>query len=320
MHHPAIRLLVVVLLLAGMRPAFASDWQPRRPVTIVVPYAAGGGNDTLARAVGRQLARQWAEPVVVENLPGADGFIGTRRVMEAEADGHTLLLQIPSLLLMRHLPALKGVDPLARLLPVVAVASAPAALVTGGAQPFRSLEDLVRHCRSASPPCTAAAVENSGRLRMRQFALDQGLADFPVASYRGSSQVVPDLASGQVVLASLALNTMLPLHRSGQLRILATSGARRAAVLPDVPTSEEAGWAGSQSVVWFGLFVPRDTPPAVVEALAAAIRKAGRSDEVQAVIATAGAEADTGTPAEFAEQIRRDAARLAEQVRRFPLE
>ena len=123
-------------------------WKPERTVSFVVPYAPGGGTDATARAVSRQLSVQWSQSVVVENMPGADGLIGTRRVMEARPDGYTLLFQVPSLVLMKYTPGMKGLDPLARLEPITAVAQAPNAFVVNAKLPVTTLPELFQYCRT----------------------------------------------------------------------------------------------------------------------------------------------------------------------------
>lgn len=322
----ARRLIAVASASAVLAPAFASgqpvdsSWRPSRPVTLVVPYAAGGGTDATARAVARQLGERWHQPVLVENVGGADGLIGTRRVMEARPDGHTLLLQVPSLLLMKYQSSLKGVDPASRLEPVSALAMSPTAVVVGGKLPVHSLKELVDYCRKPNAACSAGSGENSSKLRARLFADYWGLKDMPVVSYRGTSPIISDLVAGTLTVAFTGLTAALPLHKTGQLRIIATNGDTRASALPDVPTSAEAGWPDAYSVTWYGVFVPKGTPQPVVGAIATALRESGKSPDVRQAIALAGADPRFSTPAEFAAQIRRDNALLSARAARYPLE
>lgn len=310
---------VLAPILAFAQPS-NPDWKPSRPVTLVVPYAAGGGTDATARAVARSLGERWGQPVLVENVGGADGLIGTRRVMDAKPDGHTLLLQVPSLLLMQYQSSLKGVDPTSRLEPVSALAMSPTAVVVGGKLPIHSLKELVDYCRKPNAGCSAGSGENSSKLRARLFADHWGLKDMPVVSYRGTSPIISDLVAGTLTVAFTGLTAALPLHKTGQLRIIATNGDTRASALPDVPTSVEAGWPDAYSVTWYGVFAPKGTPQPVVEAIATALRESGKSPDVLQAFALAGADPRFSTPAEFAAQIRRDNALLSARAAKYPLD
>lgn len=316
------RLLAVALavLPAAAVAQTPSAWSPSHPVTLVVPYAAGGGTDATARAVARRLQDLWRQPVVVENLGGADGLIGTRRVIDAKPDGHTLLLQVPSLLLMKYQRSLKGVDPVSRLEPVSALAMSPTAVVVSGKLPIHSLAELVAYCRKPGASCSAGSGENSSKLRARLFADYFDLPDMPVISYRGTSPIVTDLVGGNVTVAFTGLTAALPLHKSGKLRIVATNGDTRAKALPDVPTSQEAGWPNAYSVTWYGIFAPKGTPANIVKAISATLRETGKFEDVQNALELAGAEPRFSTPAEFAQQIRRDDALLSARAKKYPLE
>ena len=310
--------LAIASLWTATAGAQASQWKPERQVTLVVPYNPGGGTDATARAVAGRLSLLWKQAVVVENQGGADGLIGTRRVIEAAPDGYTLLFQVPSILLMKYQRSLKGIDPVTRLTPVTAVATSPTALVMTGTLPFKTLPELVAYCRSK--PCNVGSGENSSKVRAQKFAADYNLRDMSVINYKGTSPIVSDLVSGNLTMAFTGITAAMPLHRTGRLRILVTNGDQRAHALPDVPTSMEAGWPDSHSVTWYGVFAPKGTPAPIARAVADAIRETGKDKHVQEALAVAGAEAAFTSPAAFTEMIRKDDARLGELVRRFPLE
>lgn len=295
-------------------------WKPDRPVMLVVPYAAGGGTDATARAVSKQLGAIWGQPVVVENLPGADGLIGTRKVMEARPDGYTLLLQVPSIVATKYQPGLKGIDPLARLQPVTAISQSPAAIVASGKLPVRTMADLVKYCKSASPPCSLGSGESLARISGKQLAAEAGLPNLIVVNYRGTGPIVTDLIANNVNVAFTGITAALPHYKAGTLKILATQGAKRAAALPEVPTTAEAGFPQFQSVTWYGVFAPKGTPAAVQQGLVAALREAVKDDDVRKAIAAAGAEPVVNSPAEFASQVRADSDRTADLIRRYPFE
>ncbi|MES2610362.1 MAG: tripartite tricarboxylate transporter substrate binding protein [Pseudomonadota bacterium] len=295
-------------------------WKPTHPVTLVVPYAAGGGTDATARAVARQLGVIWGQPVVVENMPGADGLIGSRRVMEAKADGHTLLLQVPAIVLTRYMPGLKGIDPLARLEPVTAVSQSPAAIVASAKLPAKTLAELFQYCKTAATPCSLASGESLARISGKQLADESGIANLITVNYRGTGAIVTDMIANNVNFSFTGITAALPHHKAGTLRILATQGTKRAAVLPDVPTTAEAGFPQFQSVTWFGLFAPKGTPAAATQGIVAALREAVKDADVQKTIAAAGAEPVVNSPAEFAAQVQRESERLGALVKRYPLE
>jgi tripartite-type tricarboxylate transporter receptor subunit TctC len=296
------------------------EWTPRKPVTLVVPYNPGGGTDATARAVARQLAVIWKQPVLVENMPGADGLIGTRRVIDAQPDGYTLLVQVPSIVLMKYQASLKGIDPLSRLAPVTSLATSPTALVVGSVQPFKTLSELVKYCKASQVPCSAGSGENSSKVRARQFAQDNGLPELTIVNYRGTSPIVNDLVAGNVTMAFTGITAALPLHKTGRLRIIATNGDKRPSVLPDVPTSMEAGWPDSYSVTWYGVFAPKATPPQILRAVAKAMKATAQATEVKNAISIAGAEPQMNTPEEFAAEVKRDNDRLSALAKRFPIE
>jgi tripartite-type tricarboxylate transporter receptor subunit TctC len=326
---PALRLrlagmLTVALLcplgaLAQTKSSPAS-WKPNRPVTLIIPYNAGGGTDATARVVARRLAEIWQQSVVVENLGGADGLIGTRKVMDATPDGHTLLMQVPSLLLMKHQSSSRGIDPLSRLEPVSAIAMSPAALVVSGKLPVRTFSELIAYCRQPGHTCAAGSGENSSKVRAKHFADQFKLKELVVVNYKGTGPIVTDLVAGNITMAFTGLTAALPLHKTGQLRVLVTNGDQRASALPDVPTSAEGGWPDSYSVTWYGVFAPKGTPAAVTTSIAQAIRETGKYEDVQNALRLAGADPRFSTPKEFAAQIARDDAMLSARVAKYPLE
>jgi tripartite-type tricarboxylate transporter receptor subunit TctC len=295
-------------------------WKPEHPVSLVVPYTAGGGTDATGRAIARRLGELWGQPVVVENMPGADGLIGTRRVMEAKADGHTLLLQVPSIVVTKHVPGLKGVDPLARLTPVTAVSISPAAIVASAKVPAKTLSEFVAYCKTAATPCSLASGESTARISAKQLAAEAALPNLIVVNYRGTGAIVTDLIANNVNMAFTGITAALPHYKAGTLKIFATQGKKRAAALPEVPTSAEAGFPQFQSVTWYGLFAPKGTPANVTQGIVSALREAVKDAEVQRTIAAAGAEPLVNSPIEFATQIREDSERLDALVKLYPLE
>jgi len=315
------RVLLALSAVALALPATAQTaWQPDRLVTLVVPYSAGGGTDATARAVAKQLGVIWKQPVVVENMPGADGLIGTRRVMEARPDGYTLLLQVPAIVVTKYTPGLKGIDPLARLEPVTAVTQSPAAVVVSAKLPVKTFGELVQYCRTATQPCSLGTGESTARIWAKQLAAEAGLPNLIVVNYRGTGAIVTDMIANNVNMAFTGITAALPHYRAGTLRILATQGPTRAAALPEVPTTAEAGYPQFRSVTWFGLFAPKGTSANVTQGIVVALREAVKDADVQKTIVAAGAEPVVNAPSAFAAQVREESERIAGLVKRYPLE
>lgn len=311
---------IATLFLAPGAEAQSAPWQPERTVSLVVPYAPGGGTDATARAVAKQLSLLWKHPVVVENVPGADGLIGTRRVIAAKPDGHTLLLQVPSVVLARYTPGLKGGDPLEQLTPVTAVSQAPAAIVASARLPVNTLAELFQYCKTAAQPCSMASGEMLAKVRAQQVAAEVPLPDLVTVNYRGTSAIVTDMIANNVNFAFTGIAAALPQHKAGKLKILATQGRKRAAALPDVPTTAEAGYPQFQSVTWFGLFAPKGTPERVQQSIVAALREAVKDADVLQTIAAAGSEPVVNDPAAFAAEVGAESEYLGDLVKRYPLE
>lgn len=313
-------LIVTASALVAQAVGAQTAWKPDRPVSLVVPYAAGGGTDATARAVARRLGELWGQPVVIENMPGADGLIGTRRVMEARPDGYTLLLQVPAIVVTKYTPGLKGIDPLARLEPVTAVSVSPAAIVASAKVPAKTMAEFVAYCKTAATPCSLASGESLARISAKQLAAEAGIPNLIVVNYRGTGAMVTDLIANNVNMAFTGITAALPHYKAGTLKIFATQGKKRAAALPDVPTSTEAGFPQFQSVTWYGLFAPKGTPPNVTQGVVAALREAVKDADVQKTIAAAGAEPLVNSPAEFAVQVREESERMGALIKQYPLE
>jgi tripartite-type tricarboxylate transporter receptor subunit TctC len=319
---PMRRALVALAAAAALGAASTSHaqgvWKPDRPVTVIVPYSPGGGTDALARHVSKELSRIWGQPVNVENSPGADGLIGSRRVIEARPDGYTLLVQLPSLTLNRHLPGFKGTDPATQLVPISIFATLSGVVVVNSAIPGRTLAEVVAHCRTATPPCSYGTTENIARLQGQMLAVD--LPSMVVVNYKGGGQLITDLVGNSLNMALMGYTAVIPYQQSGKLRIVMTAGRKRSPVLPEVPTAAESGYPQLEAETWYGLFAPLGTPQPVVDGVAAAVREAVKEESYLKAISVLGAAPVGNTPAEFAARVREDGQRFGDLVRRFPIQ
>jgi tripartite-type tricarboxylate transporter receptor subunit TctC len=299
--------------------AFAQTaWKPTRPVTLIVPYSPGGGTDVMARQIAKELTKRLDQQVNVENHPGADGLIGTRRAIESKPDGHTFLVQLPSLVLIRHLPNFKGVDPATQLLPVSAYSVLSGVYVANAAIPGNTLAEVVKHCRTATTPCSFGTTENTARLRLQMLAKE--VPSMIVVNYKGGGQLITDLLGNNVNVASMGYTAVIPHMKSGTLKVLMSSGTQRSPVLPDVQHSIEAGFPQLTGETWYGLFAPLGTPPEITESVAAAVRDSLKEESLLKSFAILGASPIGNTPAEFTRMVKEESDRLSELVRQFPIQ
>lgn len=306
---------------AGPAPAATAAreaWRPSRTVTLVVPYSPGGGVDAMARQIARELQTQWGQTVVVENVAGASGLLGTRKVVDAVPDGHTLLVQIPSLLLIRHTPMFKGVDPAARLLPVSAYALTAGVYAVHAGVPARNFAELKRHCNSAPKPCSFGTTENIARVRLKM--LEPELPSMIVVNYKGGGQLVNDLLGGNVDVGMMGYTAIAPHVKSGAVKVLMTTGSQRNPVLPEVQTTVEAGLPHLVSETWYGLFAPQGTPAPVVRAVAAAVREAVKTEATRTLFHGLASSVLSTTPEQFGRMVADEGRRLDALVKQFPLE
>ncbi|OZI71459.1 tripartite tricarboxylate transporter substrate binding protein [Bordetella genomosp. 12] len=315
-----VSLITLVSTLCIANPVLAqATWKPERQVTIVVPYVPGGGTDATARATAKLLGEQWGQPVVVLNMAGADGLIGTRHVTDSKPDGYTLLLQTPAIVLTKHTPAFSGTDPLSRLEPVTNIAQSPGVIVGNGKFPASSLPELISYCKTAPSPCSMGTGENVAKLFGQQLKAES-LPDLIVVNYKGTAAIITDMIANNVNFAVTGVASALPHQKSGSLKIIANQGTHRFSQAPEVPTVIETGMPEYEYTTWFGLFAPKGTPPEVIQGIYSAVKEATGKPELQKAIITAGAEPLANTPADFASQIQKEDRRFTSLAKRFPLE
>ncbi|TMG74290.1 MAG: tripartite tricarboxylate transporter substrate binding protein [Betaproteobacteria bacterium] len=305
--------LVSAALLAFS--AFARDY-PSRPVRLVVPFAAGGPNDVIARLVGGRLSDALGQPILVENRPGAGGNVGTDFVAKAPADGYTLLSAGPGSLIINPLLGSAPYDTARDFAPVSLMASAPNVLVVHPSLPARSVRELIELARARPHQLNYASggPGSTPHLSGALFAVMAGI-DIVHVPYKGTGPASADLLGGQVQMAFFGIPPLLPHIKSGKLRALAVTGARRSPELPEVPTVHEAALPGYEVSPWYGLLAPAGTPRVIVERLNAEVTKIVRSPEMKGKLASQGAEPAGGTPEDYAAAIRADTATWARVVK-----
>jgi len=313
-----LALALIAALGAASAAQAQATWKPDKQVTLVVPYSPGGGTDAQSRAVARELQRIWGQTVIVDNTAGADGLIGTRKVIESRPDGYTLLVQLNSLTLLKHLPTFKGTDPVTQLVPVSAFASLPVVLVANAKLPIKTVAELTQYCKAN--PCSFGTTENVARLQAQMYKAETGIDNLVVVNYKGGGQLITDLVANHVNVAIMGITAALPHYKSGALRVLASAGKKRSPVMPEVPSALEAGMPGMDDPIWYGVFAPKDTPANIVQGIAAAVHEAVKGEEVKKTFTVLGSEAIGNSPAEFATMVKEEADRMGTLVKRFPIE
>lgn len=314
------RRTLLTLLLACAGAAAAETDFPTRRITLVVPAAPGGGLDGTARMLGKKMTEAWGQPVVIENQGAADGLVATQRAAAAPADGYTMLLQIPSLLLLRHNSRDLVADPAAAFVPVAELGRTPSAVTVSAKLPVRSVKELVSHCNAAPVPCTWGSGQQLSYLYGRRlFAVSGITREMTHAPYRGTAPVITDLLGGHITVGITSIAAPLSGHQSGALRILAVNSEARLPQAADVPTFREAGLDVPTRGSWYGLFLPLKTPPEVLAKVEKLVTALAADRAAADVIRSLGAEPVFGSSRDFAAAVREEAVFLEGLARQYPL-
>ncbi|MES2185969.1 MAG: tripartite tricarboxylate transporter substrate binding protein [Pseudomonadota bacterium] len=318
---PARRLTAfagLALLAAAALPAQAQEF-PHRTITLVVPAPPGGGLDGTARLLAKQMTLAWNQPVIVENQAGADGLIATRRVAAAAADGYTMLLQIPSLLLAKYNAKDLTFDPGTSLVAVSELGRTPSAISVSSKLPVHSVKELVDYCNKQPAPCTWGYGQQLSYLYGKRLFAVSGIKDSTPVPYKGTAPVITDLMGGHISIGITSIAAPLPYHQQGGLRILAVNVEKRAAEVPEVPNFREAGLNVPTRGSWYGLFVPRNTPAPVVATIEKAVTALAKDKEAGTVMRALGAEPVFGTSHEFSTSVAEEQVFLDDMVKQYSL-
>ncbi|HZA94854.1 MAG TPA: tripartite tricarboxylate transporter substrate binding protein [Burkholderiaceae bacterium] len=313
MLHRILKALIFACLVLGSAQAqeYAS-----RPIRIIVPFAAGGPADIYARFIGQRLQDSLGQSVVVDNRPGAGAIIGTDAVAKSPADGYTLLMMSNTHTVNESLIPNKPYQLLRDFVPVAPINYSDLVLVVHPSVPANNLAELLRLAKSKPKELNYASSGNGTPYHMagELFKAMAGV-DIVHVPYKGSSGARTDLLGGQVQMMFDAVPTMSDHVRGGKVKAFGTSGEKRSAVLPNVPTIAEAGVPGYEAVIWLGIMAPRNTPREIVNRLNAEITKITGRPEVRDAWAKQGALAMTMTPEEFARFTTDDIAKWERIVR-----
>jgi tripartite-type tricarboxylate transporter receptor subunit TctC len=311
------RILAAALSLCAFVLPVSAAGYPDHAIKIIVPFAAGGGTDVLARIIAQNLNSKWGQPVVVENQPGASGAIGTRAVMKAPPDGYILLMASTGALMAVSGSDGDGPFDVNKVLaPIVIGAAPPYLLVVNPKLPVNSTADLIRLGKEKPEGLTfgSSGVGAASHLSGLLFAGETGIKLLHIP-YKGTGPAVTDLLGARIDLMFAPGPVVQQFVQSGQLKALGVTDTRRSRFYPDVPTVAEGGVPGYESVGWFGLLAPLHTPPEIVRQINEAIVAAMDNQEFRDHLATLGAEPKPQTPEQFGRYINADVAKWSKLVK-----
>ncbi len=307
-------LLTALALWAGAAVA----QYPERPIRLIVPQAAGSATDALARLLAVYLGRELGQTIVVDNHPGGALTIGLDLIAKSAPDGYTIGMgPIGAMAITRHMVAKLPYDIERDFQPIALVARGQLLLAVSPSLPVHSVQELIEYAKKNPGKLLNASSSNGspGHVGGELFKYLTGTIIEHVP-YKGGAMAINDLIAGRVQLMFESLNSIATFARSGRVRALAVSGARRSPGFPDLPTIAEAGVPGYEAGTWSGIIAPAGVPRAIVDKLNAAINRAVASPAFREKFALIGDEPAGGTPEEFADLIRKDSAKWADVIRR----
>jgi tripartite-type tricarboxylate transporter receptor subunit TctC len=289
---------------------------PAKPVRIIVPFAAGGAVDVVARAVGQRMSEQMGNPVIIENKPGASANLGAELVAKAAPDGYTVLMGANGLATNMTLFHNLAFDTLKDFAPVARVGYAPLVLVVEASFPAKSLKELIALAKAKPGSLNYGSAGNggSGHLASELFALTTKI-DVVHVPYKGGSPALTDLMGGRLSFMIINPIEVLSNIKSGRLRAFAVANPKRIAMLPDVPTFIEAGVPGYDASVWWGLVVPAKTPKDIVVKLSSEALKALEDEGVKEKLSNLGAVIDPAGPEQFGKFLKAEIDKWAHVIK-----
>jgi tripartite-type tricarboxylate transporter receptor subunit TctC len=309
--------LAMTVLAAPVRAAPAADVYPNRSIRLVVPFVAGGSTDIVARLVAQKLTESWDKQVVVDNRSGGNGAIGMEIVARATPDGHTLVLgYIANLGTGPALNPKLPYDAIKDFAPISHIVTAPSIAVLHPGVPAKNLQELIALAR-VKPGAIAWGTSAIGSIGHMSGELLNRLAKVQMTHvpYKGGGQAVIDVLAGQIPMVIIGMTAVTPHVRSGRLRPIATTGAKRSFAFPDVPTVAEQGFPGFAADAWYGLLTTAGTPRPIVDKLYAEVIRIMKLPESKERMANVGFEIVASTPAEFAQLIRDEIPKWTKVVR-----
>lgn len=312
-----IKVAPLLICAFAFNLAIAQENFPNRAVKVYVPFPAGGTADILPRILAEKLSKQWPQGMIVENKPGAGGNIGAELVYNSEPDGYTLLASPPGPLAINRSLYQKLSYDSSKFEPVTIMAEVPNVLVVSPNFPARNVRELIAYAQ-ANPDKVNFASQGNGSTSHLTAMMLQSMANIKMThiAYKGTTPALTDIMGGQVDIFFDNLSSSLPFHKAGKLRILAVADSKRSAVLPDIPTVQEAGIKGFKAVTWFGIVAPPGTPQPTIQKLNKAFVSVMKMPEVQKSFLEQGAVPVADTPENTKIFIRDEAVKWGELIKK----
>lgn len=296
--------LAALPLLATAQPNY-----PARPITLIVPFAAGGGTDSIARDIARNMADRLHQPVVIDNRGGAGGALGADMVAKAKPDGYTLLFATSTFATNAAIEARLPYDPIKDFSPVAMIGRGPLLVVTSKELGVKNVSQLIAAAKARPEGLNFCSAGNGSinHLAGEMFRQKVGL-NMTHVPFKGSGPATVELLAGRIDVFFATVPTILSYVHAGKVPVLAVTSARRSALFPNVPTMAEAGVPGLDITTWWGVLAPANTPAQIVDALNRAVNDAAAAEPVKARLVQEGADAVRLTPAAFGRELNKELA------------
>ena len=306
----------LIVALGSLAHHASAQTYPAKPIRIIVPLAAGGPGDVLARAIGQKLSEQVGQSVVIDNRPGANTNVGSEFVAKAPADGYTLLATASTLTINPSLYPALPYDAIKDFAPITLIGTTPLILVVHPSLPVKSVKELITLAKSRPAQLKYGSAGNGSVLHLAGEMLNSRAGIKLVhVPYKGVTNAFSDLLGGQISIMFPGAPIALPLVKAGKLRALGTTGAGRTAAAPELAPISEAGLPGYEVSVWYGMLAPAGTPTPVITRLHAEISKIVQLQDIKERWAVLGAEPLHNTPEQFAAFLKADLGKWAKVVR-----
>ena len=313
--------LALLSVLNFVQPAVSDTW-PQKPVKIVVPYAAGGNTDIIARIVAQRFSDVFRQQFIIENRPSGSGTIGAEAVARSPADGYTLLLAAVSQIAIAPAMTKTSYDASKDFAPISNIGTNPFVMAIHPSIPAHTMADFVDYVRKQpnQVPYVSTGMGSMVHLSTALFAKRAGLDMIPVSYKGGGGAPMSDLIAGHIKIYFANLSVAVPYAASGAVRLLAVSSEKRAPQVPDIPTMIESGFPGFKTLTWNGLLAPAGTPNEIVARLAAETARAVKDPQIAERLTTEGIDALGSTPEEFAATIATDIALWKDAIKAVGLQ
>jgi tripartite-type tricarboxylate transporter receptor subunit TctC len=313
-------IVVATIALAGVAGELSAQVKaakdyPSRPVRLLVPYAAAGPTDLMARIVGQKLSEAWGQNVVIDNRAGASGNIGSALVMRSNPDGYSLLVHSSAYVVNPSLYRNAGYDPVKSFAPIINAGASPNMLYVHPSFQVRTLKELIAAGKTKPLNYASPGIGTTPHLTVELLLKTMNKLELTHVPFNGAAPALTAVLGGQLPLGSGALPPLVAPVKAGKLRGIAVTSLKRSDALPDVPTVAEAGFSGYEDYTWIAFFAPGGTPRAIVDKLNADIDKVLKLPDVQERLAVLAFDYTSNTPQQFTEYVKKEVAKWGKVVR-----